>query len=195
MTVDKLPCKISVKKLTTTYKSGKTLKVYLKDSKTNKYLKGIKIKLKVYTGKKYKIYTYATDKNGLIKFSSSKLAVGNHKIIVYSTDGNIKLSKVTTSLNIKKATAKMTYPKSVKKTSKIKITIKNKASGKAIAKNKFKVKVFTGKKSKIYNLKTDSKGIIKVPTKKLKNGGHKITVELKNKNYSIYKKFTVKIKK
>jgi hypothetical protein len=190
-----MPCKLTAKKLTTTYKSGKIFKIYLKNSKTNKKVKGIKIKLKVYTGKKYKTYTYTTDKNGQVKFKTSKLSAGNHKIIISSSNTNIKLSKVTTSIKVKKATASMSYPKSVKKSSKIKVKIKNKASGNVIKKNKFKVKISKDKESKTYTLKTSSKGIIKIPTKGLKKGKYKVTVELKNKNYNIYKKFTVKIKK
>lgn len=193
--IDRLPCKLTAKKLTTTYESGKIFKIYLKDSKTKNPVKGIKLKLKVYTGKKYKSYTLKTDKNGLIKFDTSQLDAGNHKIIISSSNTNVKLSNVTTHVKVKKATAKMSHPKSVKKSSKIKIKIKNKASGIAIKKNMFKVKVGTGKESKTYNLKTSSKGIIKVPTKGLKKGKYKVTVELKNKNYNIYKKFTVKIKK
>ena len=192
--VAKMPCKLAASKMTTTYKSGKSFKIYVKNSSTGKYVKGVKLTVKVYTGKKYVKYTLTTDKNGKVKFSTSKFGVGTHKVIVTCDDSNIKLSKLTTSVKIKKASGKLSYPKTVKKSSKIKITVKNKASGKPVKKNKFTVKVYTGKKVKTYKIKSSSKGIIKVPTKKLAKGKHKITVSLKNSCYSIYKKFSVKIK-
>ena len=150
--------------------------------------------MKVYTGKKYKTYTLTSDKNGLIKFKTSILSVGTHKIEITAGNTNIKLSKVKTSIKVKKASAIISAEKIVKKPSKIKITVKNKASGNPIKKNKFTVKVHTGKEVKTYKIKTDSKGILKISTKKLKKGSHKIDVILKSGKYSINKRIKVKIK-
>ncbi len=192
--VIKIPSRVYVNKLTTTYKSGKKLKITIKNYKTKKELKGIKLKIKVWTGKKYKTYTLKSDKNGAVKFDTSKLSVGTHKIEITSTNTHIILTKKISSIKIKKASGKLSYSKKVKKPSKIKITIKNKASGKAIKKNKFTVKVYTGKKFKTVKVTSNSKGVIKISTKKLSKGNHKVIVSLKNKCYSVYKKFTVKIK-
>ena len=192
--VTRAPVKLTAKKLTTTYKSGKVFKIYVKNSKTKKPINGAKLKLKVYTGKKYKTYTLTSDKNGLIKFKTSILSVGTHKIEITAGNTNIKLSKVKTSIKVKKASAIISAEKIVKKPSKIKITVKNKASGNPIKKNKFTVKVHTGKEVKTYKIKTDSKGILKISTKKLKKGSHKIDVILKSGKYSINKRIKVKIK-
>lgn len=192
--VVKAPCKVTVSKLTTTYRSGKVFKIYVKNSKTGKPVKSAKLKLKVWTGKKYKTYTLTSDKNGLVKFYTSKLSVGTHKVEITSANGNIKLSKVTTYIKVKKAKGKISYSKTVKKPSRLKVTIKNRASGNPIKKNKVTVKVYTGKQIKVFKIKTNSKGVIKVKTSKLSKGRHKVSVSLKNSCYDIYKKFYVKIK-
>ena len=73
--------------------------------------------------------------------------------------------------------------------------IKNKSTKKFINGVKVKVKVYTGKKYKSYILKTNKKGLIKLNTKKLKKGKHKVIITSANKNYSINAKSLIKIKR
>ena len=59
---------------------------------------------------------------------------------------------------------------------------------------KLKIKVYTGKKYKIYKLKTNKKGVAKLNTKKLKRGSHKVVITSGNSNYKVSAKSTIKIK-
>lgn len=188
------PSKVTVNALTTKYHSGKKLNIYVTNTKTNKAVSGAKLTLKISNGKKSWTYTLTADANGLAQFDTSKLDVGSYSIAISAANTNIKVSKVKSSITVKKASGQLSAPKSVKKSSKIKITVKNKASGELIKNTNFKVKVYTGKTAKTVNVKTNSKGILKISTKKLIRGKHKINVILKDNNYNINKKVTVKVK-
>ncbi|WP_407392558.1 SpaA isopeptide-forming pilin-related protein [Methanobrevibacter sp.] len=194
LSVVKAPSKVVVKNLTTSYNSGKVLKIYLKNNVTNNPLKGIKLNLKVYTGKDFENVTLKTDDNGVIEFDTSNLSIGVHKIKITSNCTDIKLSKTISSIKIKKISAKIVAPNKVKRPSKLKIKVLNKNTGKAIGKIKLNVKIYTGKYYKSVKVKTSSKGIFKLATKKLTKGKHKISVKLKNEYYAINNEFNVKIK-
>lgn len=188
------PGKLTVKDLTTKYHSSKKLNIYVTNTKTNNPVSGAKLTLKISNGKKSWTYTLTTDTNGLAQFDTSKLDAGSYSIAISAANTNIKVSKAKSSIKVKKASGQLTAPKSVKKSSKIKITVKNKASGEVIKNTNFKVKVYTGKTAKTVNVKTNSKGILKISSKKLSRGKHKINVILKDNNYNINKKVTVKVK-
>ncbi len=130
----------------------------------------------------------------MVTFNPSKLSAGTHKVIISRQNTNIKLSKTTTSIKIKKVKAKLTAPKKVKKSSKIKVTVKDKSTGKVIKKTKFKLRIYSGKDFKTVKVKTNSKGVFKVSTKKLSKGSQKFTLILKNSNFKIKNNFKVKIR-
>lgn len=136
--VVKAPAKLVIKKFTTRYKSDKSFKFYVKNAKTGKAIRNAKLNLKVYTGKQYKVYNVKSDSKGLVKFDTSKLSIGKHIVEVTSKNKNIKLSKTKSSIKINKAKAKIIAPKVVKRHSKLKVTVKNKESGKGYIKNKIK---------------------------------------------------------
>lgn len=191
ISIVKAPCKISVKKITTSYKSGKLLKTYVVNSKTGKKVAGAKLTLKIYKGKKLvKTYTLTSDKKGLVKFNTSKLDAGTYTIKITANNNNIKLSTVTSKITVKKASAKLSYAKKIKKGKKLKITVKNRNNKKIIKNSKFFIKI--DKKS--FYVKTNSKGMFKLSTKKLKKGKNKITIIRKSPNYNINLKISVKIK-
>jgi predicted outer membrane repeat protein len=190
--VVKAPSKATVKKVTVPYNSGKTLKVSVKNSKTKTPVENAKLTVKAYTGKKHSTYTITTDKKGVAKFDTSRLSVGKHKIVISAADKSVKLSKVQSSVNVKKASAKISAPKKVKKSSGLVATVKTKVGGKPI-KEKFEVKI-TGKSSKTLKAKSNSKGILKISTKKFPKGKYKISFTLKNQNYNINKKISVRVK-
>ena len=194
ITIARTPVVLSVSKITTTYLSGKMLTIQVKNSKTQRGVAGAQLKIKVYTGSSYKTYTVTTDIYGVARFDASKLSVGNHNIEITAANKNIKLTKVSSSIKINKAKAKLTAPKKVKRPSKIKIKVLNKASGKTIKNTKFKVKIYTGKYYRTVYMKTNAKGILKIKTKNMSKGKHKIAVVLKNANYKINNKVTVKVK-
>lgn len=159
-----------------------------------------KVKFKVYTGKKYKIYYYNgnNEKYPEAFFRiTSELSVGKHKIVVmpnskYSTFTKkaftLKIEKAKTIVKAKKMTAKHN------KSKKFKVIVKNRASKKVVAKIKIALKVYTGSKSRTYVLKTDKNGVAKFDTKRLSRGTHKVVIKSKNKNYVISKKSSIRIK-
>jgi len=188
------PSKIAISPLTTTYASERLLKFYVKNSKTNNPVSDAKVKVYVYTGKSYVTYTGVSNEKGLVTIDVSKNGVGKHKVVVKAGNNNIKLSKTKSWVKINKASAKVVAPKKVKRPSKLSVTVKNKASGNVIKKTNFNLRIYTGSYFKSYVVKTNSKGIFKISTKKLSKGTHKMQIILNNANYDINKKFSVKIK-
>lgn len=75
------------------YKKSKYFKITLKHKTTKKAMGGIKLKLKIYTGKKFKTYTVKTNKKGVAKFNTKKLKYGKHRVKIMSGNKNVILSK------------------------------------------------------------------------------------------------------
>ena len=187
---------------TTTYDSRKRFEVTISEKTEDGYgaVGHVKAIFKVYTGKKYKLYYYNADNENRAEAYfriSSVLSVGKHKIVIMPNSKYSTFPKKTFTLTVKKAKTTVKAKKMTakyKKSKYFKITVKNKASGKIVPKLKIKVKVFTGKKYKVYVLKTDKKGVAKLNTKKLKRGNHKVEITSKSKNYDVSKKSSIKIK-
>lgn len=185
---------LKVSSLSTTYKSGKTFNVKVIDS-AKKPIRNAAVAVKIVNGGKSFTYNVMTDSSGWAHAKvSSYSPLGTFKVIV-SCGGNFKAKSVTSKLTLKKAKAVVNVPKSVKKSSKIKLTVKNKASGKADSSVKFKVKVYTGKSFKTYSLKTNSKGSAYISAKGLSLGSHKLVASSNDSRYSISGKRNVKVTK
>ena len=65
----------------------------------------------------------------------------------------------------------------------MKITVKNKETGKAMQNVKVIVKVYTGKKYKTYSLKTNKNGKVSISTEGLNNSVHNIVTSVKANSY------------
>jgi hypothetical protein len=154
---------------------------------------GSVVKLRVYTGNSFKTYSGVIEDNGVASVKVPNLAVGTHTVEIFY--GNEK--KGTSSIKIIKSTTKVYAPaKTIKHKKNTYFGIKVFDSHGNAAKNIYlKVKVYTGKKSKTYTVKTSSVGFAKLKTKKLALGTHKITITTKDKKYKISKKTKVIIKK
>ena len=161
------------------------LKIVLKSPWKLGLSQKIKIKIGSYTSKWLK-----TNSHGVLTFSVPKKKVVSKKNLGITMDLGVCLIKSY----VYKNPGKIIKPKSVKKPSNIKVTMKNSANNKAIKKTVFTVKVFTGKKYKTFKIKTNSKGVFKLSSKKLSRGSHKISVYLNKNNYYINKSFKVKIR-
>ena len=187
--IQKATATVQPTKLTTKYGTCKSFKVRVINSKTKKGIGGVKLLLKVYTGKKAKKVYVTTDSSGNAYYSPSKLKVGKHKVKV-SIVSNVASGKGKTSkITVKKASLGLNtydgiyYYKDVKK-GKYYIGVYNKNSGGYLKGMKVIVKVYTGKKAKTYKLKTKKDGFAVLKTKGIKVGKHKVKITAKgNKNF------------
>lgn len=90
--INKASTTVKAPKVTGKFKKSKYFKVTIKNKETKKLLSNVKVKIKVFTGKKYKTYTVKTDKKGLAKININKLKTGKHKVIISSGNKNYKIS-------------------------------------------------------------------------------------------------------
>lgn len=112
--VKQTPLKIFAKK--TTMKEGALLTILVMNKKNKKLVNGVKLKLLIYTGKKYKTVTLKTKTfnklKGMAGYATNQLSVGTHKVKIIPTDFKYSGSKKT-SMTIKKS-AKKTGAMSIK---------------------------------------------------------------------------------
>ncbi|WP_407391436.1 hypothetical protein [Methanobrevibacter sp.] len=182
--------------LTADYGSGDKFTVQIIDKNTKKPIKFYSVIINFKNGKKERSIYRSTDENGKIKIRiTTGLAAGTYSVTYISDDwGKIDASKNT--LTIKKGKANVNAPEvtnKYKKSKKFKITLTDKKN-EGLYKVKVKVKVFTGKKAKTYNLITDYDGVCKINTKTLSKGSHKVVVNSADKNYKFSAKSKIIIK-
>lgn len=92
MTVKIVKAKASVKAPNVVNKFKKSIYFKATVKYAKKAVKNVKVKIKVYTGKKYKTYAVKTNKNGIAKINTNKLKVGKHKVVISSGDSNYIIS-------------------------------------------------------------------------------------------------------
>lgn len=202
--------KVSVKKLSTYYRSGKNLEIKLTKTTSNKPASNLGVCLYVKSGKKaFDAWKYTdeyihSNSKGIATFKASKLPAGKYTIKIFeeyvdNDDGyftcpfpvtyvTVKIYKHKTVVKAPKITAKF------KKTKYFKVTVKSKKTKKPLSKLGLNVKVFTGKKYKTYKIKTNKKGVAKLNTKKLGWGAHKVVIKPKNTSYRLYAKSKITIR-
>ena len=104
--------KVTAPKVTADFNNTNYLKITLKNKKTNKTLKGVKINIKVTSAKKSNNYVIKTNKNGVAQFNTRVLDVGTHNVTItpanhkYIISGKSKIviKAVKTSPPIKNTT-------------------------------------------------------------------------------------------
>lgn len=193
----------------TVYAPKKTVKrkansyFYIKVSDfTGALVKNTTIKVNVFTGKKVKTYSVKTNTKGVAKISTSKLALGTHKVIINSTNKNLKIYK-STKIIVKRSVAKGVLKITASAPTK---TVKYKANSYFnikvtdyfgfLKKNlTLKVKVYTGTKYATYTVKTNSSAIARIKTNKLAIGTHKVVISSGNKNYKLSKSSKIIVNK
>ena len=83
-------------------KKGKYFKVKVISKKNKKVLSGVKVKIRVYTGKKFKTYTRKTNKKGIASLKISQ-KVGKHKVVIMNVFTKLYTAKkVTKTLRVTK---------------------------------------------------------------------------------------------
>lgn len=99
--VAKAKTTVKAPKVTAKVKKTKYFKVTVKNKATKKVVKSLKVKVKVYTGKKYKTYTIKTNKKGVAQLNVKSLKVGKHKVVLSSGNAKYTVSAKST-ITIKK---------------------------------------------------------------------------------------------
>lgn len=191
--------RIVLNKIFVYYKSGKKLTIKVINTKDNSTVGNCKVKVILKAEKKNYTKYLTTDSNGIASFDISRYNVGRYNLFVSVNDSNItflSVEEIDVAL-IYEARPIVKAPKvkfKYKKSKYFKVTVKNKKTKKGIKNLRIKLKVFTGKKHKVYKIKTNKKGVAKFNTKKLKRGKHKVIITSANKNYHIYKKSLIRIR-
>lgn len=78
--------------MTSKFKKSDYFKVNVKNKISKKAVSKVKIKIKVYTNKKFKTYSVKTNKKGTAKINTKNLKIGKHKVIISSGNNNYKIS-------------------------------------------------------------------------------------------------------
>ena len=190
---------LSADKVTAYYDSDGELTVTMYDYNLSRNVMYAKVKVKVWAGKTSKEYVLPLYYDGaavaVLKIDK-RFGAGKHKVEITSLSRYFNAKKITTYIIVKKAKTIVKAPTvkaKYKKSKKFKVTVKLDRYN-PLAKVKIKIKVYTGKKSKTYKVKTNRKGVASINTKKLKRGTHKVVISSLNKNYSISKKSKIIIK-
>ena len=92
--INKASTKVSAPKVTNKFKKSKYFKVTVKAY--NKPVKKLKVKVKVFTGKKSKTYTITTNAKGVAQLNTKSLKKGTHKVVLSSGSANYKISAKST---------------------------------------------------------------------------------------------------
>lgn len=94
--VSKAKTTVKAPKVTNKFKKSKYFKVTVKNKATGKVVKSIKVKLKIYTGKKYVTRTVKTNSKGIAQFNTKSLKVGSHRVVVSSGNSKYAISAKST---------------------------------------------------------------------------------------------------
>ena len=100
--VKKAPAKLTPKKLTAKKGENKKFRVIVKNTANKNPVVGVKVSIKVYTGKTVKTYTAKTNANGTAKISVKNLSVGTHKVVVKSANKYVVATAAKSSIKITK---------------------------------------------------------------------------------------------
>ena len=91
--IDKARTIVKAPQVTNKFKKSAYFKVTIKNKETKRMLSNVKVKIKVFTGKKFKTYTVKTNKKGIAKINTKKLKIGKHKVVISSGNKNYSISK------------------------------------------------------------------------------------------------------
>ena len=191
--VKKTYANIGVNSLNVPYGSNETFTVTLTDSATgvpigNEYLR---IRL---VNVADDAFLYLTDPQGKVQIKVNQFSPGNYQFnVAVANEDNIQAYSKTANVVINEPIKKLTVvgtTKKFKNSGQIILKVKDKSTGKFISGIKLKIKVFTGKKYKTFNLVTKkSKKIsnaigVLLKTNKFSVGTHKVTVKITSPNYT-----------
>lgn len=96
----KIQTNVNAPQINASLNKSKIFKVVIRNKANNALLNGVNVKLKIFTGSNYKIYTVKSVK-GIVSFNTAKLGLGNHKVVVFSGHDRYFISKVSRILIVK----------------------------------------------------------------------------------------------
>jgi len=96
ITIKKADTIVKAPKLTAKYKKSKKFTIKVKNKSTLYKVKNLKLKVKVFTGKKAKKYIIKTNKKGIATINTKKLKRGSHKVVITSKNSNYDVYKKST---------------------------------------------------------------------------------------------------
>ena len=88
----KTPTTVKALNIKNHFKSSKYFKVKVKNKKTKKVVRGVKIKIKLTSGKGSKVFTLKTDGKGVAKLNTKTLKVGKYNVDIKTADYRYKVS-------------------------------------------------------------------------------------------------------
>ena len=192
-TVSDTQLSLSASKVTTTYGVNKYFKVKVVDSQKNP-VKGVKVKISIYTSGKRYVYMKTTDANGIASLNVKSIAKGNYKVDVSISDDVYTAKSIQSAIKVNQKALKI-IAKSKKFSSRdfaggvVEIQVKDKSSNKGLNGISLTLKIFTGKKYKTVKLvsgydRDDKKnGAAGIFTNKYSVGTHKVKITPTSSNY------------
>ena len=90
-----LKLKVKAKKVTARLGQSKKFKIVLTDKKGNRIKDDVDLKIRIYTGKKYRTFEIETTHKGVAYFKLSRLSRGSHKVVIKSDDDEYIANKVS----------------------------------------------------------------------------------------------------
>ena len=90
-----LKLKVKAKKVTARLGQNKKFKIVLTDKKGNRIKDDVDLKIRIYTGKKYRTFEIETNRKGVAYFKLSRLSRGSHKVVIKSDDDEYIANKVS----------------------------------------------------------------------------------------------------
>lgn len=179
---------ISTNDVSVSYKTAAKPTFTVTNKNNSSAVSGVKLLVQITSGSTSKNYSCISNDEGIASISV-QLAVGKHKMTVNVDDNGYNATSVTKTITVKKLNVKLKAPKvnvAYGDSKYITISVLNSNTNKAVSDVKVKIKVYTSKsKYKTYVKKTDSSGKIKISTKSLAPGTHKVVASIADsKNFT-----------
>jgi len=178
----KKPVTIKATKMSAIYKSTKLYKIKVVD-KNKKAVKGMYLKIKIFTGSKYKTLYRITNAKGIAGFSVNKLTAGNHNVVVSVMNKSYSAKSFKSLIKIKPRPVKFqTLQMKQGSLGIIVVQTLDKYTKMQINNLKVKLYIFSGKKYKKITLTTGYEksvkynGIVMYFTNVLSQGKHKVKI-------------------
>jgi hypothetical protein len=100
--IKKSPAKITAKSVTAKKGASKNFEVTVKNTKLNKPISGVKVNIKVFSGKSSKTYSATTNSKGIAKLNVKSISVGTHKVTVTSANKYVSAKSASSTIKITK---------------------------------------------------------------------------------------------